>query len=265
MTLPQSSWNNPRVSMSSRTNPPPSRAALPTPSKRIMSDNILVAVHVRPLITREEAESATLHWKIGHEHTITQVDGSNKPVCAPYQFDKVLGIDYDNEGVYTEVAEPIVEAALDGFNGTIFAYGQTSSGKTFTMMGDKNFPGIIPLAIQNIFRGIENTPDREYLIRASYMEIYNESITDLLVGRESRKLLHIREDQSGNVYAADLKEECVNCEKNLLELMRRGDKNRHIGTTNMNERSSRSHTIFRLILESRERSEGDGSEGPISK
>ncbi|XP_071538480.1 LOW QUALITY PROTEIN: uncharacterized protein [Panulirus ornatus] len=231
-----------------------------------MSDNIVVAVRVRSLIAREEADFASLHWQISAEDTITQTDpATRRPLCAPYKFDRVFGADYSNEDVYVEVAQPIVESALHGFNGTIFAYGQTSSGKTFTMIGDKTKPGIIPLAIQNIFGSIENTPDREYLIRASYMEIYNENITDLLADRDSRgKSLNVREDTSGAVYVADLKEECINCEEGLLALMRKGNKNRHVGVTNMNERSSRSHTIFRLILESRERSEEDGGEGAVT-
>ncbi|XP_045105191.1 kinesin-like protein KIN-7I [Portunus trituberculatus] len=153
-----------------------------------------------------------------------------------------------NEDVYQEVAMPIIESALTVFNDTIFVYGQTSSGKTFTMMGDRSSPGIIPLAVKNIFRLIEKTPDREYLIRASYMEIYNENISDILVGRDARgRSLNIREDISGTVYVADLSEECSNCEEQLLEIVKRGEKNRQIVTTNMNERSSRSHTIFRLL------------------
>ncbi|XP_037784335.1 centromere-associated protein E-like [Penaeus monodon] len=230
-----------------------------------MSDNILVAVRVRPLITREVSDASTIQWQTGTDNTLTQIDPvTRKALCVPYKFDRVYSSDYNNADIYFKVAEPIVESALAGFNGTIFAYGQTSSGKTFTMMGNRDYPGIIPMAIQNIFNSIENTPDREYLIRVSYMEIYNENITDLLASRESRgKSLSVREDISGNVYVADLKEECVNCEESLLALMRKGDKNRHVGVTNMNERSSRSHTIFRIILESRERTEGDGSDSAV--
>ncbi|XP_042210977.1 kinesin-like protein KIN-7G [Homarus americanus] len=131
-----------------------------------MSDKILVAVRVRPLIVREAAASSTVHWQIGSDQTITQIDSATqKALCTPYKFDRVFGAQYSNNDVYTEVAEAIVESTLGGFNGTIFAYGQTSSGKTYTMMGDKINHGIIPLAIKNIFRSIENTPDREYLIR----------------------------------------------------------------------------------------------------
>ncbi|KAK4309435.1 hypothetical protein Pmani_018932 [Petrolisthes manimaculis] len=234
-----------------------------------MSDNIVVGVRVRPPIAREEADRpAPLHWHITGTNTITQVDpaNNNKVVAAtPYAFDRVFGSEYGNEDVYAAVAQPIVESALTGFNGTVFAYGQTSSGKTYTMMGEKKNPGIIPLAIQNIFHTIQNTPDREYLIRVSYMEIYNENISDLIAEREKRgKSLSIREDTSGSVYVTDLKEECVNCEENLLALMRKGEKNRHVGVTNMNERSSRSHSIFRMIIESRERSEEDGVEEAVT-
>ncbi|KAK7081601.1 hypothetical protein SK128_019046 [Halocaridina rubra] len=231
-----------------------------------MSDNILVGVRIRPLIPREVNEASAVHWKIGDGESILQIDpSSRRSLCSPYKFDRVFGMDCNNEDIYCSIAEGIIESALAGFNATIFAYGQTSSGKTYTMMGDKQEPGIIPLAIRNIFQSIENNPDREYLIRVSYMEIYNETITDLLASRDQKgKGLAVREDISGNVYVADLKEECINSEEMLLAIMKKGNKNRHVAASNMNDRSSRSHAIFRLILESRERSEGDDSDVAVT-
>ncbi|KAK8384035.1 hypothetical protein O3P69_016041 [Scylla paramamosain] len=232
-----------------------------------MSDNIKVTVRVRPFIKRELGDAAPAsHWDIQDDHGIVQVHpASCKPLSTPYIFDDVFGPDMQNEDVYREVAMPIIESALTGFNGTIFVYGQTSSGKTFTMMGDRSSPGIVPLAVQNIFRIIEDTPDREYLIRASYMEIYNENISDLLAGQDTKgRSLNIREDLSGAVYVGDLKEEYANCEEQLLKIIKRGEKNRHTASTNMNERSSRSHTIFRLILESRERGDEAQEEGAVT-
>ncbi|XP_066983070.1 centromere-associated protein E-like [Macrobrachium rosenbergii] len=231
-----------------------------------MSDNILVAVRLRPLIQREISDNSAIHWQLGEGNTVFQINpATRKELCTPYKFDRVFGMDYENADIFFEVAQGIVESALAGFNGTIFAYGQTSSGKTYTMMGEKSNPGIIPLAIQNIFNSIENNPDREYLIRVSFLEIYNEAITDLLATRDPKgRGLTVREDSSGAVYVVDLKEECVSSEEMLLSLMRKGNKNRHVGATNMNDKSSRSHTIFRLIIESRERSESDNADEAIT-
>ncbi|XP_076050330.1 uncharacterized protein LOC143030935 [Oratosquilla oratoria] len=228
-----------------------------------MSDNIIVAVRVRPLITREESDKNKIHWEVDEiKNSIVQIDpSSRKKLGSPYVYDKVFSSNSSTDDVHNSVTKPIVESALSGFNGTIFAYGQTSSGKTYTMTGNQESQGIIPLAVKDIFDTIENTPDREYLIRASYMEIYNENITDLLGGKECRnKGLSIREDGAGIVYVADLKEMCVIQEAQLLNLIKKGDKYRHVGSTNMNERSSRSHSIFRLIIESRERGDGLESE-----
>ncbi|KAA0202013.1 hypothetical protein HAZT_HAZT006534 [Hyalella azteca] len=212
-----------------------------------MSDNIKVFVRVRPPLAREEGE--TLHWKVTGSNSLMQVTAHDKN-AATFSFDKVFDQTADNEKIFSEVMQPIVEGALNGINGTVFAYGQTSSGKTHTMLGSAESPGIIPLTIQSIFGGIEDTPHRQYLIRASYMEIYNEQIADLLVGRSNipgNKGLVVREDTSGNIHVPDLREECVNNQDKLLSMMHRGDRNRQVGCTNMNERSSRSHTIFRIV------------------
>lgn len=92
--------------------------------------------------------------------------------------------------IYDQVARQIIESSLDGFNGTIFAYGQTSSGKTHTMQGSPNEPGVIPLAVEDVFDKIEHTPEREYLLRVSYMEIYNEVIKDLLNPENDNLKIH---------------------------------------------------------------------------
>jgi hypothetical protein len=119
------------------------------------------------------------------------------------------------------MAKPITLSSLDGINGTIFAYGQTSSGKTFTMKGTRDFPGVIPLSIQDIFRQVESTPNREFLLRVSYIEIYNENIRDLLAG--DNKTLKIREDLERGVFVDELKEEIVVSAAQVLQLMEMGE------------------------------------------
>uniref|UniRef100_A0A8C8E6R5 Centromere protein E n=1 Tax=Otus sunia TaxID=257818 RepID=A0A8C8E6R5_9STRI len=161
------------------------------------------------------------------------------------------GFSDNTQQLYEGVAVPIIQSAVQGYNGTIFAYGQTASGKTYTMMGNEDSVGIIPKAIQHVFK----IPDREFLLRVSYMEIYNETITDLLCDIRKKKPLGIREDVNRNTYVEDLIEEVVVAPEQVMEWIRKGEKNRHYGETKMNEHSSRSHTIFRMIIESRERSD----------
>ncbi|KAG7239171.1 hypothetical protein INR49_029922 [Caranx melampygus] len=134
------------------------------------------------------------------------------------------------------------------------------------MMGSDHTPGVIPLAVEDVFQTIKNFPKKEFLLRVSYMEIYNETVTDLLVDTWKRKPLEVRETINKNIYVADLTEEMVVSPAQALAWIRKGEKNRHYGKTKMNQRSSRSHTIFRMILESRERTDpasGENADGAI--
>ncbi|XP_023559616.1 centromere-associated protein E [Octodon degus] len=220
---------------------------------------VAVCVRVRPLSSREkELEEATqVYWKTDN-NAIYQVDGSKS-----FNFDRVFHNNETTKNVYEEIAVPIIDSAIQGYNGTIFAYGQTASGKTHTMMGSEDCLGVIPRAIHDIFKKIKKFPDREFLLRVSYMEIYNETITDLLCSAQKMKPLIIREDINRNVYVADLTEEVVYTSEMALNWITKGEKNRHYGITKMNQRSSRSHTIFRMILESREKGEPSSCEGSI--
>nr|XP_011747463.1 centromere-associated protein E isoform X10 [Macaca nemestrina] len=220
---------------------------------------VAVCVRVRPLNSREESlgETAQVYWKTDN-NAIYQVDGSKS-----FNFDRVFHGNETTKNVYEEIAAPIIDSAIQGYNGTIFAYGQTASGKTYTMMGSEDHLGVTPRAIHDIFQKIKKFPDREFLLRVSYMEIYNETITDLLCGTQKMKPLIIREDVNRNVYVADLTEEVVYTSEMALKWITKGEKNRHYGETKMNQRSSRSHTIFRMILESREKGEPSNCEGSV--
>ncbi|CAJ1077520.1 centromere-associated protein E isoform X5 [Xyrichtys novacula] len=230
---------------------------------------VAVCVRVRPLIEREEsgalenAEPVQLFWK-ADKKSIHQIDDGNS--TKSFSFDRVFTADETTNQLYQTIAKPLVVSTVEGYNGTIFAYGQTSSGKTFTMMGSKGTPGVIPLAVEDVFQTIKNFPKKEFLLRVSYMEIYNETVTDLLVDSWKRKPLEIRETINKNIYVADLTEELVTTPAQALAWIRKGEKNRHYGKTKMNQRSSRSHTMFRMILESRERSDpasGENADGAI--
>ncbi|CAA2975310.1 kinesin KIN-7D, mitochondrial isoform X1 [Olea europaea subsp. europaea] len=142
--------------------------------------------------------------------------------------------------------------------GTVFAYGVTSSGKTHTMHGDQYSPGIIPLAIKDVFSIIQDTPGREFLLRVSYLEIYNEVINDLL--DPTIQHLRVREDAQGT-YVEGIKEEVVMSPGHALSFIAAGEEHRHVGSNNFNLFSSRSHTIFTLMIESS--APGDDYDGVI--
>ncbi|XP_016422139.1 centromere-associated protein E-like isoform X9 [Sinocyclocheilus rhinocerous] len=228
---------------------------------------VKVCVRVRPLIKREESESSEpvqLYWR-ADKQAIHQLDDDGAQTKS-FSFDRVFSAGETTTQLYQDIAKPLVVSAVEGYNGTIFAYGQTSSGKTFTMMGSERNAGVIPLAMADVFKTIKNCPKKEFLLRVSYMEIYNETVTDLLCESWKRKPLEIREGNYKNVYVADLTEELVTSPEQALSWITKGEKNRHYGKTKMNQRSSRSHTIFRMILESRERSDpasGENADGAI--
>ena len=172
-----------------------------------------------------------------------------------YAFDRVFDETSDNRAVYEATTSKIVQNVIGGFNGTVFAYGQTSSGKTHTMHGTKEELGVIPLAVRDVFDAVRrHGSDREFLIRVSYLEIYNEKMMDLFDGAgedEETSKLSIREDKERGTYVMGLREEVVTTPSQVLALLELGTTRRHVGATNMNAHSSRSHTIFRMIVESR--------------
>lgn len=157
---------------------------------------------------------------------------------------------------------------MEGYHGTVFAYGMTGTGKTFSMQGTATNPGVIPLAITDIFSYIRETPSREFLLRVSYLEIYNEKIHDLLnpppanalgANAPAQEEIKLREDAKRGVYASPLKEEIVQSPTQLLRVIARGDHARRTSSTQFNARSSRSHAVVQIVVESRERLPGNGA------
>ncbi|XP_002739717.2 uncharacterized protein LOC100369687, partial [Saccoglossus kowalevskii] len=218
-------------------------------------NNVKVAIRVRPFISREEGQEQ--FWQVKEKVKICEIDPVTlKSVSKSYYFDRVFDSHETTNDVYSEIGLPIVQSAMDGYHGTIFAYGQTSSGKTYTMQGTERNPGVIRRAIRDIFDSIEKTPDREFLLRVSYSELYNEELKDLL--SSEKKSLTIREDGK-RVFVQNLTEELVNGYSQVMDLLRKGEGRRHIAGTNMNEHSSRSHTIFCIVIESREYDESNES------
>lgn len=206
-------------------------------------ENVTVTVRFRPLSPREIRQGEEIAWYADGE---TILRNEHNPSIA-YAYDRVFGPTTTTRHVYDIAAQHVVSGAMDGINGTIFAYGVTSSGKTHTMHGDQRSPGIIPLAVKDAFSIIQETPNREFLLRVSYLEIYNEVVNDLL--NPAGQNLRIREDSQGT-FVEGVKEEVVLSPAHALSLIAAGEEHRHVGSTNFNLLSSRSHTIFTLTIES---------------
>jgi len=178
------------------------------------------------------------------------VRSSSETNTYKFNFDRVFDPNSYQQEVYDFSAKNIVESVLEGFNGTIFAYGQTSSGKTHTMQGVIDNPekeGIIPRMIRHLFNFIVNSSsDTEYIVKVSMIEIYMEKIKDLI--DPERTNLNVREDKAKGIYIEDLSEHYVVSEDEVLDIMKHGSDNRSVAATNMNEHSSRSHSIFIMTI-----------------
>ena len=214
--------------------------------------NVTVVCRFRPLNQKEKDLNEKMCIEFGQDLK-TVVVKSLYEGMGPinFNFDRVFSPDSFQKDVYEVAAKPIVESVIEGFNGTVLTYGQTSSGKTHTMTGpdidDPDQKGIIPRMVKTVFQNIDEADDHlEFTVKVGYCEIYLEKIRDLLYPEKSN--LKISEDKARGVYIVDLSEEYVANELEVYALMKVGHKNREVGATNMNEGSSRSHAIFMLTV-----------------
>ncbi|XP_006714589.1 kinesin-like protein KIF3A isoform X1 [Homo sapiens] len=221
-------------------------------------DNVKVVVRCRPLNEREKSmcyKQAVSVDEMRGTITVHKTDSSNEPPKT-FTFDTVFGPESKQLDVYNLTARPIIDSVLEGYNGTIFAYGQTGTGKTFTMEGVRAIPelrGIIPNSFAHIFGHIAKAEgDTRFLVRVSYLEIYNEEVRDLL-GKDQTQRLEVKERPDVGVYIKDLSAYVVNNADDMDRIMTLGHKNRSVGATNMNEHSSRSHAIFTITIECSEK------------
>ena len=214
------------------------------------SERIKVSVRCRPMNQKEKNEGYQNCVDVDSDRGEVSVNLINMPKRT-FWYDKAYGMDSTQEQVFQETAMPIVESVCEGYNGTIFAYGQTGTGKTFTMEGDFETDinkGIIPRSFDLMFNIIKTTYNTNFLIQCSYLELYNEEVRDLLAKNHQQKL-DIREDPETGFYVQDLSHWVVKAPKDMIELMLRGRELKVIKGHNMNERSSRSHCIFTIIVE----------------
>jgi len=211
-------------------------------TKGANEDSIRVICRFRPLNDTEEKTGSKFIMKFpsGSEDQCVSIGGK------VYMFDKVLKPNVTQTQVYEATAKNIVKDVLCGYNGTIFAYGQTSSGKTHTMEGVINDPtmqGIIPRIVNDIFNHIYSMEENlEFHIKVSYFEIYLDKCRDLL--DPSKVNLAVHEDKDRVVYVKGATERFVSSPEEVFEVIEEGKSNRHVAVTNMNEHSSRSHSVF---------------------
>ncbi|KAL1078289.1 hypothetical protein V6Z11_D10G150600 [Gossypium hirsutum] len=229
----------------------------------ISDSGVKVVVRMRPPI-KEEEEGDTIVQKVTSDSL--SINGQT------FTFDSVASSDATQLDIFQLVGAPLVENCLAGFNSSVFAYGQTGSGKTYTIWGPANAlleenlssdqQGLTPRVFERLFARINEEQIKhadkqlKYQCRCSFLEIYNEQITDLL--DPNQRNLQIREDVKSGVYVENLTEEYVSSMKDVTQLLIKGLSNRRTGATSINAESSRSHSVFTCVVESRCKSVADG-------
>ncbi|XP_075016014.1 kinesin-like protein KIF7 [Calonectris borealis] len=213
---------------------------------------VRVAVRVRPLLPREALR--------GHRPCL-RGDAATGEVALGrrrrFRFAAVLPEAAGQAAVYRACVQPLLRAFFRGFNATVFAYGQTGSGKTYTIGEasvasiNEDEQGIIPRAMAETFRLIDENDLIDYTVRVSYLEVYKEEFRDLLQVDTASKDIQIREDDKGNIVLCGVKESEVEGLDEVLSLLEMGNTAKHTGATHVNRQSSRSHTIFTVTMEQR--------------
>ncbi|KAK7749001.1 Kinesin heavy chain [Cytospora paraplurivora] len=190
----------------------------------------------------------------------------SKEAQGSFTFDRVFNMQCRQQDIFDYSIRSTVDDILNGYNGTVFAYGQTGAGKSYTMMGssidDDENQGVIPRIVKQIFASIMSSPSTiEYTVRVSYMEIYMERIRDLMAPQNDN--LPVHEEKNRGVYVKGLLEIYVSSVQEVFEVMRRGGNARAVAATNMNQESSRSHSIFVITVTQKNVETGSAKSGQL--
>ncbi|XP_063152706.1 kinesin-like protein KIF17 [Candoia aspera] len=217
------------------------------------SEAVKVIVRCRPLNEREKQLGCKVVVSMDSARGQCFIQNPTAEDDPPKQFtfDGAYYMNHNTEQIYNEIAYPLIEGVTEGYNGTIFAYGQTGSGKSFTMQGILDPPsqkGIIPRAFEHLFESVQCAENTKFLVRASFLEIYNEDIRDLL-GPNTKQKLELKEHPEKGVYVKGLSQHTVHSITQCERIMETGWRNRAVGYTLMNKDSSRSHSIFTINME----------------
>ncbi|GAB4833750.1 hypothetical protein Ancab_031999 [Ancistrocladus abbreviatus] len=236
--------------------------------------NVQVILRCRPLGDDEQKISIPKVITCNEPKREVNVSQSiaNKQVDRVFTFDKVFGPRAQQRSIYDQAISPVVDEVLDGYNCTVFAYGQTGTGKTYTMEGEMRSKGgelpaeagVIPRAVRQIFDTLE-AQNADYSVKATFLELYNEEVTDLLALEDTSRLMDdkqkrsvsLLEDGKGCVFIRGLEEEVVYSVNDIYNLLERGAAKRRTADTFLNKRSSRSHSIFTITVHIKETSIGD--------
>ena len=247
-----------------------------------METNVKVAVRCRPMSQKELDRGCSTIIKSNatscHIDVPPNDESNTGKVARDFTFDHCYDIKSTQEQVYVDLGGPVVTQALDGFNCTIFAYGQTGSGKSHSMMGSGDNLGIVPRLNEDLWGRIfelqskaptpamqkpgESKAGTEYMVTVSFLEIYNEEIKDLLNPRKQG--MKIRENSEKGIYVEDLCELIVKDSFSVMKLIDQGNTVRKVAATNMNDQSSRSHSVFTIRIEQKTETKQDDGMTKIS-
>ena len=247
------------------------------------SYNILVCVRCRPLSISEQQLSSYETIKIMDNKMVILMDPieyngpstifKNRNREQAYAFDFAFDKNSSQYIVFENSTKFLIEGIVNGFNATVFAYGATGAGKTYTMLGNESNPGIMPLTLRELFNKVNSFKDRDYKLKFWYLEIYNENIRDLLkfMGKNnnlentSNEYLDLREDPERGIVVSGITEINVTNSFDMLKILKRGNRNRTQEATGANETSSRSHAILQVSIEYKDRNSGIDIEIKFSK
>ena len=257
------------------------------------SYNILVCVRCRPLSLIEKQLSSNETIKIMDNKMVILIDPieyngpktifKNRNREQTYAFDFAFDKNCSQQTVFENSTKFLIDGVINGYNATVFAYGATGAGKTYTMLGNDSNPGIMPLTLRELFNKVNSFNDREYKLKFWYLEIYNENIRDLLkfmgknnsssnldttdnnINVTSNEYLDLREDPEKGVVVTGITEINVNNSKDMLKILKRGNRNRTQEATGANETSSRSHAILQVSIEYKDKNSGINIEIKYSK
>ena len=227
--------------------------------------NILVTVRCRPLNQKEKEINPKPTIKIMNRKIVILQDPNsntnnynlNNNTRSKEQtmaFDYVFDQNETQDQIFNSTTKFLLDGVVNGFNATVFAYGATGAGKTYTMLGNEDNPGIMPLTISELFNKINSYKDREYTVKLWYLEIYNENIKDLM--SNSEEYLDLREDPNKGVIVSGITELTATSSEHILNILKKGNKNRTTEATNANETSSRSHAILQIMVSYKEKTSG---------
>uniref|UniRef100_A0A8C0IRQ3 Kinesin-like protein n=1 Tax=Chelonoidis abingdonii TaxID=106734 RepID=A0A8C0IRQ3_CHEAB len=229
--------------------------------KESRDQQLTVALRIRPISMVELEEGATLIAHKVDEQVVVLMDPmedpedilrANRSREKSYVFDMAFDFTATQEMVYRTTTKGLIEGVISGYNATVFAYGPTGCGKTYTMLGTDHEPGIYARTLHDLFRAIEETSDdMEYEVSMSYLEIYNEMIRDLL--NPSLGFLELREDAKGVIQVAGITEVSTINAKEVMQLLLKGNKQRMQEPTAANQTSSRSHAVLQVTVRQKSR------------